>query len=156
MSLEEATEKHRSTGGRLAEIAKERKALPGQIQEAAAAGDSKTLSKLSARKVAIEAEFTAADVADRKAQLEVFESELAEASARASQLTNQLPGETQRLKDDRQELLRRLEENDRTMNQVVNEEVAARRVVDEMRNKVTGAQQALSRYIKESTERAAA
>jgi hypothetical protein len=53
-------------------------------------------------------------------------------------------------------LQKRLKENRNAMHYVTNEEVAARGVVDELRAKIAGVQQALSRYVKESAERAAA
>lgn len=42
------------------------------------------------------------------------------------------------------------------MHRVTNEELKVRGVVDELRAKIEGARQALSQYVKESAERAAA
>jgi hypothetical protein len=156
MSIETAKQKRIETGGALREIAAERKALPEQIAAAADSGDRETLAKLSARKVAIEAEVVALNTADKRAEIEVFEAELAEASARATELTNRLPAETQRLADERQDLQRRIEQNGRDSINIAHEEAKASGVVDELRAKIAGAQQALSQYVKESAERAAA
>lgn len=154
--LEEAKAKLIETGAALNKVAVERKALPGQISAAAEAGDRETLARLSQRKIAIEAEFFAADVADKRSQIELFEVELAEASVRATELTNRLPAEKQRLADERQDLQRRLEQNNRDSINIAHDETKARGVVDELRAKIEGARQALSRYVKESAEMAAA
>jgi predicted nucleic acid-binding Zn-ribbon protein len=122
----------------------------------AEAGDRETLARLSQRNVAIEAEYVAANTADNRAQIELFEVELSEASAKAATLTDALPKKVAQLKEEREDLQNRLEENGNAMHRVTIEEVKARRVVDELRAKIAGAQQALSRYIKESAERAAA
>jgi hypothetical protein len=156
MSLEEAKQKHNETGGVLCELAKERNALPGQIQSAANAGDSETLAKLSARKVAIEAEITAATVADREAQIAIFVAELTEASARATELTNALPTKAAELQAERQDLHRRLENNGKDESALFFEETRARQAVDDLRVKIEGARQALTQYENLRAERAAA
>jgi hypothetical protein len=154
--LEEARQKRIETGAALREIATERKALPEQIAAAAESGDRETLAKLSARKIAIEAEYVAANIADKRAQISCFEAERDEALAHATELTNALPAEKQRLADERQDLQRRLEQNNRDSINIEHEETKARGVVDELRAKIEGARQALSRYVKESAELAAA
>ncbi|HEY6403771.1 MAG TPA: hypothetical protein VI479_20275 [Blastocatellia bacterium] len=154
MSLEEAKQKHMETGAALTKVAVEKKSLPGQIEAAASAGDSKKLATLSARKVAIEAEFVAANIADKQAQIEVFEAEVAEASARALELTNALPAETDRLKKEREDLQARLEQNGNDSHRLHCEEIRARQIVDDLKAKVAGARGALDHHIQSSKQAA--
>jgi hypothetical protein len=156
MSVQEATEKYREASGRLCELAKEQKGLPGQIQAAAEAGDSETLAKLSARKIACEAEYVTAMISDKEAQISCFEAELAEAQSRANELTNRLPAEKQRLDDERADLEAKLQRNKRDWERTYHNEIRARQAVDDQKVKITAARDSLTWYKQQRAERAAA
>jgi hypothetical protein len=156
MSIETATQKNREASERLREIAVERKRLPGQIAAAAEAGDKDTLATLSHRKVAIEAEYVAANTADKRAQIELFEAELEDLQAKASALTNALPAEKQRLDDERAELEAKLQQNKQNWELNYHNEIRARQAVDDQKVKITAAREALNWYVKESGKAAAA
>jgi hypothetical protein len=53
--------------------------------------------------------------------------------ARRTELTNAMPAKIAQLKVEREDLQKRLEENGNAMHRVTNEEVAARRVVDDLK-----------------------
>jgi hypothetical protein len=67
-----------------------------------------------------------------------------------------MPAKIAQLKEESEDLLKRLEENGNAMHRVTNEEVVARQAVDDLKVKIEGVRGAISRYIKESAERAAA
>jgi uncharacterized coiled-coil DUF342 family protein len=154
--LEEAIKKHREAGGKLATIAKERNALPSQIAAAVEACDSQKLAELKQRQTVVEAEFVTANIADKKAAIEIMAAELSEATQRAGELTNALPAETDRLKKEREELNARLEQNAKDLQRLHWDETSSRQACQDLRVKIQSARDALDTYVRITKQKAIA
>jgi hypothetical protein len=154
--LEQAIQAQRQTAGRLAEIARVRKSLPSQITAAIEAGDSQKLADLKQRQTVVEADFVTLSIVDKRAAVEVMEAELTEASAKASDLTNRLPAEVQRIKEARAGLQAQLDANARELEKVTWDEVKARQICDDLKVKIAQARDALTTYVRLTKEKAIA
>jgi hypothetical protein len=81
---------------------------------------------------------------------------LTSTGARRTELTNAMPAKIEQLKEEREVLQRRLEENGNAMHRATNEEPDARRVVDDLKNKITAARDSFTQYKQLRAEKAAA
>lgn len=135
----------------LATLAAERAALPDKIAEAAMAGDATRLAELRIRQAALENEIFAATCAARQAEIEMLESQKAEAVQRAREAAAKQAEESPRLIAELDAARKRILEIPGAIQSLHRATDQAQSAAAAINSKIEAAKQSLDSYVKTSS-----